>query len=93
MNALIAFISARFEVLLDEKNAVLKSQKAEIILDVSNPFSKRWRRKMEAANRWIMLQDPAASLNADDHGSDPEELQNLSRATKVDSNQKGSEEG
>jgi len=81
LNALIAFISERFEVILNERTAALMLEKAEIIVDIYCLFTDKYRAEIEARNRWTSVVVPAASLN------ELNPLENLSRATKDDSNQ------
>ena len=82
LNALIAFISERFEYVLNEKTAILKRQKATVIVELYCLFSKQYLERIEGSNRWTSVIVPASQLDCEDgpKGWD----QNLSRATKDD---------
>ena len=82
LNALIAFISERFDRVLDEKNAVQKKQKAKVILDLYCLFGENKLRQIEEENKWTSLVIPAADLGLEEEPSTLEK--NVSRATKED---------
>jgi hypothetical protein len=81
-NALIAFIGERFDRVLDEKNAVLKKQKARVILDLYCLYGKKRRKEIENENKWTSLVIPAGDLSLEEEPSTLEK--NVSRATKED---------
>jgi WD40 repeat protein len=81
-NALIAFIGERFDRVLDEKNAVLKKEKAKVILDLYCLFYDKRRKEIENENKWTSLVIPAADLSLKEEPSTLEK--NVSRATKED---------
>ena len=80
LNALIAFISTAFEDVLAEKLAVLKKQKALIILDLYSVLSEGERKKIEERNKWTTIIVPAERLQLDDKGI----TENQAKATKGD---------
>jgi hypothetical protein len=80
LNALIAFISAAFENVLAQKLAVLKKQKALIILDLYSVLSEGERNKIERRNRWTTIIVPAERLELDGKGV----TENQAKATKGD---------
>ena len=65
LNALIAFLSAAFEQVLSQKLAVLKKQKASIILDLYSFLSEEERIKIEEKNKWTTVVVPVERLELD----------------------------
>ena len=80
LNALIAFISDAFEKVLAQKMAVLKKQKANIILDLYSVLDEKTRTKLENKNRWTTIIVPVETLESNLAKS----TQNLSKATRED---------
>ena len=84
LNALIAFISEKFEIVLDMRNAVLMKVKAKVILDMYCMLTTRSRKQVEKEYKWVTMLVPESDLTLDVDKSNPYSLANLSRATKDD---------
>jgi hypothetical protein len=80
LNALIAFLSAAFEEVLVQKLAVLKKQKASIILDLYSVLSEEKRREIEEKNKWTTMVVPTERLELDAESK----AVNEAKASKLD---------
>ena len=64
LNALIAFMGAAFQDVLTTKLAVLKQQKASIILDFYSIMNKKERENIESKYKWTTLIVPIERLDS-----------------------------
>ncbi len=76
-------IGDAFERVLAEKNAVLNSERAQLILDMYSTMNENVRKEIEKKNKWTYRLIPFSvlqTMNTDRAGSEA----NLARATKDD---------
>jgi WD40 repeat protein len=81
LNALITFIGEKFESVLNERDAILKKEKAKVMLDLYCTMGKDERHMIGWENRWTSIIIPSADLLLENQ---PYALRNVSRATKDD---------
>eukprot|EP00551_Chaetoceros_affinis_P011411 CAMPEP_0203681668 /NCGR_PEP_ID=MMETSP0090-20130426/43380_1 /ASSEMBLY_ACC=CAM_ASM_001088 /TAXON_ID=426623 /ORGANISM="Chaetoceros affinis, Strain CCMP159" /LENGTH=960 /DNA_ID=CAMNT_0050550241 /DNA_START=44 /DNA_END=2926 /DNA_ORIENTATION=- len=79
-NAMIAFISEDFATILDDKNAILAREKADMMLDLYCGMSKILLEETEKSNMWTYKLYRKTDL--DDMDTDDGENANARRATK-----------
>lgn len=84
LNALIALIGDAFDRVLAEKNAVLNSERAQIILDMYCMMKDNNRKEIEEKNKWTYRLIPVSVLETMDIDKDSSAEANLARATKDD---------